>query len=253
MENKKYENRIVYAALVLVLTVLAALVVVTGIVSRRADPTPDVTDSGTEKVVESNKNHGTAEHDPNGDRPTMADPGPDDTKKNETDNVVNGDTDETKDPSSSVDAPSELPQFIAPTEGAVSKAHSETVLVYSMTMNDYRTHTGVDITSLEGSEVKAAADGVVAEVWDDPLWGCCVSLSHEGDAVSVYKNLTRESYETLTVGEVIEAGEVIGSVGDTALCELADESHLHFELKIGGVSVDPEDYIEFAVEDVFAE
>ena len=255
MENKKYENRIVYAALILVLTVLAALVIVTGIVSRRARPNPvDGTDSGTETTAGIGGGRDTAEHDPKDDRPTMGIPNEDETsKKDETDRPADVTTEETRTPSASVDAPSELPRFIAPADGVVAKSHSETVLVYSMTMNDYRTHSGVDITADEGSPVRAAADGVVSEVWEDPLWGCCVSISHEGDSVSTYKNLTRESYDSLSVGEVVRLGDVIGSVGDTAICELADEAHLHFEMKIGGVSVDPEEYMTFAVEDVFAE
>ncbi len=250
MENRKNENRIVYAALILVLTVLAALVVITGVVSRRArrNETPDVT-TGAEI------DPGTAEHDPNG--PSAADPSkpskPSKPNTEESKKPTDTEPPATDGPSDDVDAPSEPPEFMAPAEGAVSKGHSETVLVYSMTMNDYRTHSGVDILADVGTEVKAAAGGVVSDVWEDPMWGWCAAISHEGDAVSIYKNLSRESAESLAEGREVLAGELIGSVGDTALCELADESHLHFELKIGGVSVDPEDYITFAAEDVFAE
>lgn len=250
MENKKNENRIVYAALILVLTVLAALVVVTGVVSRRArkNETPDVT-TGAEVDA------GTAEHDPSG--PSAANPSkpskPSKPDTEESKKPTETEPPKTEGPADDVDAPSEPPEFMAPAEGAVSKGHSETVLVYSMTMNDYRTHSGVDILADVGSEVKAAAGGVISDVWEDPMWGWCAAISHEGDAVSIYKNLSRESAESLDEGREVLAGELIGSVGDTALCELADEAHLHFELKIGGVSVDPEDYITFASADVFAE
>ncbi len=253
MENKKNENRIVYAALILVLTVLAVLVIVTGVASRRARPNdlPEGT-TGAANVIEP----GTAEHDPN--KPTLGEPSLPETdnkgQKPETDKKPPvTEKPETQEPSADVDSPSEPPSFSAPADGAVSKGHSETVLVYSMTMNDYRTHTGVDILAEVGSSVKAAAPGVISDVWEDPMWGWCVSISHEGDAVTVYKNLSRESADELAEGQEVAAGEIIGSVGDTALCELADEAHLHFEINIGGKPVDPEDYITFATADVFAE
>ena len=45
------------------------------------------------------------------------------------------------------------------------------------------------------------------------------------------------------VGDTVKAGEKVGVVGDTSLTEIADEAHLHFEIKVGGVSVNPLDYI----------
>lgn len=247
MGNKKYENRLVYAALILVLTVLAALVIVTGIASRRARPGEGVDSTAANTVMGDVVNRETAEHEPDVSRPTPSLP-----EINKGDKESDGTSNETKLPSASVNAPSEPPEFSAPANGTVAKGHSETVLVYSMTMNDYRTHSGVDIVVSEGEDVRAAASGVIEEIWEDPMWGYCVSISHEGDAVSVYKNLSRESFEELAVGDEVSAGDVIGSVGDTALCELADEAHLHFELKIGGIAVDPEEYITFA-ENVFAD
>ena len=244
MNSKKAENRLVYAALILVLTVLAALVVVTGIASRRESRKEgDDTTSGS--VLGGRE---TAEHDPASRFPTTQKP----NKNDETKPPVT-EPPTTTAPAEDVVTPSETPKFASPSDGAVSKGHSETALVYSMTMNDYRTHTGVDIALYEGAEVRSVADGVVADVWEDPMWGWCVSIDHEGDAESIYKNLSRESAESLEAGETVLAGEVIGSVGDSALCEIADEPHLHFELKLSGVYVDPEEYIEFATEDVFAE
>ena len=47
----------------------------------------------------------------------------------------------------------------------------------------------------------------------------------------------------LTVGDEIAAGDVIGKIGDSAVSELADEPHLHFEMTVNDVSVNPLDYI----------
>ncbi len=245
MENKKRENRLVYAALILVLTVLAALVVVTGIASRRAKPNEGIDTTADDAMA----GRETAEHDPGSKRPVPSVPG----KNDETNRPAATQPPTTTAPTEDVVTPSETPKFSPPSDGVVSKGHSETVLVYSMTMDDYRTHTGVDIASYEGAEVKSAAAGVIGDVWEDPMWGWCVTIDHEGDAQSTYKNLSRESAELLEKGQTVLDGEVIGSVGDSALCEVADEPHLHFELKIAGKLVDPEEYIKFKTEDVFAE
>lgn len=62
-----------------------------------------------------------------------------------------------------------LPSFVAPTSGKLVKNHDAEHQVFSDTMNDYRVHLGVDIETADKAPVYAAADGTVAEVWEDPL------------------------------------------------------------------------------------
>ena len=52
------------------------------------------------------------------------------------------------------------------------------------------------------------------------------------------------SSEFVTVGEEVKQGDAIGSVGNTATFEIADETHLHFELKQDGKNVDPNIYLK---------
>ena len=141
------------------------------------------------------------------------------------------------------DAPNTLPSFIAPTSGRVSKEHDLSVLVYSATMDDLRVHCGIDISANAGDDVLAAADGEITNIYTDPMMGNCIEISHKGDAVSIYKNLTFDHAEGIEVGAKVEKGEVISYVGDSAMIESAEEPHLHYELTIKGVSVDPMDYI----------
>ena len=138
---------------------------------------------------------------------------------------------------------SKLPVFVSPVSGTVAKQHDLTTPVYSMTMQEYRVHKGVDITTSEKAPVYAVAAGVVKDVYKDPLMGWCVTISHSGNAESLYANLTEDVQDALTVGQSVTEGQVIGAVGGSALLELADEPHLHFELSVGGSLVDPEDYI----------
>lgn len=136
-----------------------------------------------------------------------------------------------------------LPQFSMPVNGVIEVDFSDTVPVFSQTMNDYRTHTGIDIMASLGTEVVAVADGVVTNVWDDPFMGTCISIEHTGNAISVYKNLDPEVKDGIIIGASVKGGDVIGAVGESAMNELAEEPHLHYELKINGKHVDPKEHL----------
>ena len=130
-------------------------------------------------------------------------------------------------------------EFLCPLSGAVSRRHDTETLVYSSTMGDWRIHTGVDIATSLGAVVSCVADGTVKEVFDDAMMGKCVSVAHEGGVVSIYRNLDEDLADGITAGASISAGDAIGTVGESALCELADEPHLHFEMTVDGKPVDP--------------
>ena len=136
-----------------------------------------------------------------------------------------------------------IPTLSAPLTGRIFRAHDLTVPVYSVTLDEYRVHNGVDILSEAGSDVKAMASGVVTEITDHPLLGRSVSVLHAGNLTSVYRNLVAEEIDGLAVGAGVNAGQVIGHVGDSALVECCDEPHLHLEMTLSGVSVDPLDYV----------
>lgn len=144
------------------------------------------------------------------------------------------------------DDSSKLPVFSSPVSGTVAKEHDLTTPVYSQTMQEYRVHRGLDIATEANATVYAAAKGSVKDIYKDPMMGWCVVISHSGDAETLYANLSEEVSETLTVGQTVVSGQVIGQVGSSALLELADEPHLHFEMKVGGSAVDPLDYITVA-------
>ena len=150
--------------------------------------------------------------------------------------------------------PNPLPSFMSPVEaGSISYEFSNSLPVFSLTMNDYRTHDGVDISSPLGTEVVAVADGTVLEIWDDVRMGKCVSIAHSGNAVSTYKNLNPQLADNIAKGSAVRAGDVIGLVGESAMIEIAQESHLHYELAINSVPVDPCHYIQFPQSDVTEE
>ncbi len=137
------------------------------------------------------------------------------------------------------------PTFVAPLDGSVTKSHADDLLVYSVTMNDYRVHLGVDIAAELGEAVTASADGVVESVVEEPFMGYTVTLSHGGGFKTSYKNLAEILPDGVVAGQKVSAGDVIGAVGESALVEIADAPHLHFEVIKDGVKVDPLEYVTF--------
>jgi murein DD-endopeptidase MepM/ murein hydrolase activator NlpD len=160
--------------------------------------------------------------------------------------ISDGNTDEAPDsgdekPSGDESKPEKL-TFVSPVVGKVTKYHSLDTPVFSSTLNEWRVHSGIDISANEGSRVCAAADGQVTAVYSDPFLGRTVEITHSGGIVSVYSNLD-PSQVKLNVGDTVKSGDTVGTVGDSSLSELADEPHLHFGVKVDGVSVNPLDYI----------
>lgn len=156
---------------------------------------------------------------------------------------------ESKEPDNT-DVSAKLPEFKLPVSGNLSTGHDPDVQVFSPTMKDYRVHLGVDINTAEGAPVHAAAEGVVKKVWEDQLMGWCVAVAHDGEAVSYYKNLSETLATDIKEGASVTSGQLIGTVGDSAMIEVAQEPHLHFEMTVKGLQVDPSEYFS---KDVWAE
>lgn len=134
-----------------------------------------------------------------------------------------------------------IPEFILPTIGGVSKTFSIDALVYSNTMEDFRTHNGIDISASVGDAVMAAASGVVTEIYEHPMMGHTIVIAHSGDSETVYQNLSDEIL--LHIGDTVDKGQVIGAIGESAIVEIAEEPHLHFEMFVSGQRVDPLEFI----------
>lgn len=135
-------------------------------------------------------------------------------------------------------------RFLLPVQGVLQKHHSAELQVFSDTMGDYRIHLGLDIGTTAGAAVSAMADGVISQVWEDRSMGQCVAIAHGGESYTIYKNLSLELPEGVVEGAVVKAGDVIGTVGESAAVEIADEPHLHVEMTVKGLQVDPTDYLD---------
>lgn len=134
--------------------------------------------------------------------------------------------------------------YLAPATGVVSKMHDDSLPVYSVTMNDFRVHQGIDIMTEKNADVLATARGTVSLVWTDPLMGECLSIDHGNGVVSIYKNLAADKAEGIVEGAKVTAGQKLGTVGESALIESAEEAHLHFEMTYNEAQVDPLTYFD---------
>lgn len=132
-----------------------------------------------------------------------------------------------------------------PVDGYLAAVHDMETLSYSITMQDYRTHTGIDIETADGCAVVAAAAGTVSAAYEDPLMGYCIEIDHGNGYTTVYRNLTDTVPDGIEVGATVLAGQLIGAVGSSALIEQAELPHLHFELTHSGEQIDPLTYLTY--------
>ena len=143
----------------------------------------------------------------------------------------------------SEDTKPEIPSYVAPCDGHVQKDYSEDVLVFSQTMNDHRIHLGVDIAGKVGDPVKAFGGGTVERIYSDNFMGKTVVIDHGNGLKSYYMNLAADIPEGVTEGARVEAGSLIGAIGETAISECADSPHLHFEIRLNNKKMDPKELV----------
>ena len=136
-------------------------------------------------------------------------------------------------------APAPTPEpvrWVWPLEGEVVAGYSPETPVWSETLGQWQTHPGLDIAGSPGEAVYACRDGVVSEVWSDRLWGNVIVIGHDDGYRSTCAGLN--TLELVKEGDAVEAGQVIGSVGQSAACEAELGWHLHFELTKDGQPAD---------------
>lgn len=133
-------------------------------------------------------------------------------------------------------------KFIYPVEGEVVKEFAKDSLIYSETLEEWITHTGIDIKADRSTVVKAVADGTVKSIKNDPRYGLTVTIEHSDGYVSSYSSLL--TAEFVKEGEKVTQGQTIGTVGNSAVFEVAQDNHLHFELLKDGSNINPEMYLK---------
>lgn len=133
-------------------------------------------------------------------------------------------------------------KFTKPVEGEISKEYAQENLVYSETLQEWVTHSGIDIKADKTTVVKSAEKGTVKTIKNDPRYGLTIVVEHANGYKTVYANLLTSEF--VVEGEKVEKGQSLGTVGNTAVFEIADEPHLHFEILKDSMPVNPSDFIK---------
>lgn len=118
--------------------------------------------------------------------------------------------------------------YVRAVGGAITKDFNMTGLVYSRTMGDWRVHNGLDISANKGEIVKSVAEGTVAGISADPMYGTTVTVNQNDGLMVYYRGLSSDT--AVSVGDKISAGTTIGTIGEIP-CESGDGTHLHLEIK----------------------
>jgi murein DD-endopeptidase MepM/ murein hydrolase activator NlpD len=98
-------------------------------------------------------------------------------------------------------------------------------------------HKGLDFAAMIGTPIYAPADGVVSYAGREGGYGKIVSIDHGYGIVTRYAHNSRLLVKT---GERVKRWQKIAEVGSTGR---SSGPHLHYEVRVNGVPVDPENYI----------
>ena len=163
------------------------------------------------------------------------------TANQENENITDGNT-ITEETSSNTEEQKQELSFAKPVEGEIMKDFAKDNLIYSNTLEEWSTHTGIDIKADKTTVVNASEAGTVKSIKNDPRYGLTIVLEHTDGYETVYSNLLTSEF--VVEGEKVEKGQALGTVGNTAAFEIADEPHLHFEILKDSVAIDPSIYIK---------
>ena len=145
-------------------------------------------------------------------------------------------------PDGAAPSPSPAPvKMTKPVEGDILQAYAADRLVYNKTLQEWRTHKGLDIAANAGTDVLCAYVGTVTDVKYDPRYGDTIIVDHGAGLKTVYCGV--KAADGIVVGHAVEAGTVLGKVSGDIFCEQEDGAHIHFEVLQDGSGANPEIYL----------
>lgn len=128
-----------------------------------------------------------------------------------------------------------------PVDGTVIFGFAIDKLLYSVTLDQWTTHPAVDIAADAGTPVKCVFSGTVEKVEKDDALGYTVRVQHSNGRTTVYANLGEDV--RVKAGDKVSAGDVLGTVGTSAISECALSPHVHFAILVDGTPKDPSKYV----------
>ena len=139
-------------------------------------------------------------------------------------------------------AKTEAEEFVPnlPVSGKVLADFSGDKFIHYKNLDDWRTHSGIDLEAAVGDDVYLCDNGTVEKIYHNNLGGC-ILVDHKNGYKSLYANLGET--DLVNVGDELKKGETIGRVGNTAVGDLTVAPHVHFEIYQDGKAVNPLDLI----------
>jgi murein DD-endopeptidase MepM/ murein hydrolase activator NlpD len=127
------------------------------------------------------------------------------------------------------------PAMIMPVAGLITSRFTRSR--FHPILQIFRPHKGVDLAAPSGTDIVAPADGTVSAVGWRLGYGLTIELAHNGSVSTLYGHCRSSR---VRLGDHVRAGQPIGTVGSSGL---ATGSHVHFEVRLRGVAIDPLRYL----------
>ena len=136
-------------------------------------------------------------------------------------------------PSLSFDAEEGL---IWPVDGNVIMNYSVEHLTYHATLMQFKVNPAIIIDAEVGTEVKAATDGIIADIYDDPVTGLTVAMDIGNEYSLVYGQLKDVDFK---IGDSVSEGDVIGAINEPTKYYTIEGSNLYFMVMESDQTVNP--------------
>ncbi len=251
--DEKETNKIIYLSISILVIAVLAFTITFIIYSNYLNKDTKIAEFKTTTIKELNKENSSQASSSIGKNVNEVEKETSNETKNEVTRIAINTTNMVKEDVATIAKPTEVkeekkeekvpdPVFTKPVEGEIVTEFASDKLVYSNTLQEWVTHNGIDIKADKTTVVKASEDGTVKSIKNDPRYGITVVIEHSNGYSSVYSNLL--TAEFVKEKEKVKKGQTIGTVGNTATFEIADEAHLHFEILKNNEYVDPSQYIK---------
>ena len=132
--------------------------------------------------------------------------------------------------------------YAYPVTGETVMPYSVDKAVYDPTLDQYRTNDTLCIAAEAGTEVKAAADGTVAEIKEDEESGRTLVIEHADGTRTTYGPLAEEGMAKK--GDTVKQGQTVGKLDQPTKYQAALGSHLVFAMEVNGERIDPTKKLE---------
>ena len=133
--------------------------------------------------------------------------------------------------------------YVVPIKNAtIAKDYSATELQFNDSLKQWEIHKAIDFIATNNTDVFAISNGTISNIYTNYLEGTVIEITHGKGLVSIYKSLDKNV--NVSVGDIVTAGQKIGSVSVSMAQELNSGAHLHLEMLLNGVKVNPNNYID---------